>query len=172
MRTNYIVMENPSPYINTVVLMVVNLYDMGILGVIIIMEIVSIYKPIPVERTFVGKQRKFKEVFIFCYYIAYPLTKILCVLTNPNSPEPGEECFQPLTLEDGSSTYTIQNQADNSQFQVINRVKLPSGLTCDRCVLRWNYRGANQWAQCDDGTFAMGCGDQETFRSCADIAIV
>ncbi|KAJ8909782.1 hypothetical protein NQ315_011191 [Exocentrus adspersus] len=46
-------MENPSPYINTpVVLMVVNLYDMGILGVII-MEIVSIYKPIRVERTFV-----------------------------------------------------------------------------------------------------------------------
>ncbi|KAJ8912611.1 hypothetical protein NQ315_000480 [Exocentrus adspersus] len=96
----------------------------------------------------------------------------LCVLSNPNAPEPGEECFQPLTFEDGSSLYTIQNSDDNSKFQIANRIKLPSGLTCDRCVLRWHYRVANQWGQCDDGTSAMGCGDQETFRSCADIAIV
>ncbi|KAJ8914479.1 hypothetical protein NQ315_002751, partial [Exocentrus adspersus] len=30
-------------------------------------------------------------------------TYSLCVLPDPNAPEPGEECFQPLTFEDGSS---------------------------------------------------------------------
>ena len=29
----------------------------------------------------------------------------------------------------------------------------------------------NNWGSCDDGTSGMGCGPQETFRSCADIRI-
>lgn len=29
----------------------------------------------------------------------------------------------------------------------------------------------NNWGICDDGTGAAGCGPQETFRSCADVAI-
>ncbi|KAJ8912608.1 hypothetical protein NQ315_000477 [Exocentrus adspersus] len=99
-------------------------------------------------------------------------TYSLCVLPNPNAPEPGEECFQTLTFEDGSSIYNIQDQTEGTRFHVNNRVKLPPGLTCDRCVLRWHYRVANNWGQCDDGTSALGCGDQEIFRSCADIAIV
>lgn len=30
----------------------------------------------------------------------------------------------------------------------------------------------NNWGKCEDGTSGMGCGPQETFRSCADIKIV
>ena len=30
----------------------------------------------------------------------------------------------------------------------------------------------NNWGKCEDGTSGMGCGPQETFRSCADIQIV
>ncbi|KAJ8912612.1 hypothetical protein NQ315_000481 [Exocentrus adspersus] len=97
-------------------------------------------------------------------------TYSLCVLSNPNAPEPGEECFQSLTFEDGSSVWTIPTKDES--FQVSNRVKLPPGLMCDRCVLRWQWLVANNYGQCDDGTMAAGCGDRETFRSCADIAIV
>lgn len=30
----------------------------------------------------------------------------------------------------------------------------------------------NSWGLCEDGTDDVGCGDQEIFRSCADITIV
>jgi hypothetical protein len=29
----------------------------------------------------------------------------------------------------------------------------------------------NSWGSCGDGTGALGCGPQETFRTCSDIAI-
>ncbi|KAJ3649516.1 hypothetical protein Zmor_021256 [Zophobas morio] len=94
-------------------------------------------------------------------------TYSLCVLSNPSLPET-EECFTDLTLADGSSSYSVQ--ADD--YIVNNKVQLPAGLTCDRCVLRWHYKSGNSWGTCSDGTQKMGCGAQETFRSCADIAIV
>ncbi|KAJ8924208.1 hypothetical protein NQ315_006999 [Exocentrus adspersus] len=99
-------------------------------------------------------------------------TYSLCVLEDPSKPEPGEECFQPLTLEGGASSYTIQDQSEGAHLDLVNRVQLPQGLKCDRCVLRWNYRAGNNWGDCGDGTSGLGCGEQETFRSCADIAIV
>jgi len=48
---------------------------------------------------------------------------------------------------------------------------LPQGLTCTHCVIQWNYRGGNNWAQCGNGTGAVGCGPQETFRGCSDVTI-
>lgn len=29
----------------------------------------------------------------------------------------------------------------------------------------------NTWGRCDDGTYGEGCGPQEIFRNCADVAI-
>ncbi|XP_057323425.1 uncharacterized protein LOC130666440 [Microplitis mediator] len=49
--------------------------------------------------------------------------------------------------------------------------KLPSGLMCAQCVLQWRYVTANIWADCGNGTDAVGCGPQEEFRGCADITI-
>lgn len=60
----------------------------------------------------------------------------LCVLDNPNAPESGESCFQALTLANGSAKY----QVSAGEFTVNNRVALPAGLRCSRCVLRWQYR--------------------------------
>ncbi|XP_044745595.1 uncharacterized protein LOC123307378 [Coccinella septempunctata] len=94
----------------------------------------------------------------------------LCVLEDPTKPESGEDCFQPLTLSDGSSQYNIPGE-ENDSFNVTNAVVLPPNLTCDRCVLRWHYTAGNNWGKCDDGTYADGCGPQETFRSCSDIRI-
>ncbi|RZC40731.1 uncharacterized protein BDFB_012617 [Asbolus verrucosus] len=95
----------------------------------------------------------------------------LCVLEDPDSPESGEDCFKPLTLGDGSSKYVLPNKSETGPTMVDLTVKLPDGLTCERCVFRWHYNAGNNWGQCDDGTSAMGCGPQETFIGCADIVI-
>jgi hypothetical protein len=63
----------------------------------------------------------------------------LCVLEDANAPESGEDCFQPLTLGDGSSTYVLPNKQEEGPTTVDLTVKLPVGLTCERCVFRWNY---------------------------------
>ena len=50
-------------------------------------------------------------------------------------------------------------------------LQLPPGLTCKQCVLQWTYFTGNTWGECDNGTEAVGCGDQEMFRNCADIQV-
>ncbi|XP_022916462.2 uncharacterized protein [Onthophagus taurus] len=92
----------------------------------------------------------------------------LCKLEDPTSYESGEKCFKKLKLEDGSDKFPVPS----NQWKFVNRVQLPSDVTCERCVLRWHYKSGNNWGQCDDGSYGQGCGYQETFRSCADIAIL
>nr|CAI5847827.1 unnamed protein product [Callosobruchus analis] len=91
----------------------------------------------------------------------------LCELPNPDLPEPGEECFFPLALEDNTSKYNV----DSTEFQILNRVRLPN-MTCSRCVFRWSYTAGNNWGDCGNGTSAIGCGPQENFVNCADISII
>ncbi|XP_064485788.1 uncharacterized protein LOC135398299 [Ornithodoros turicata] len=88
-----------------------------------------------------------------------------------------EECFDSHPLEvmgdgkeeaDSASRYRIKN-ATNGIY--LTRVMLPPDITCTSCVLRWHWRSGNNWGQCADGTEALGCGPQETYRNCADIAI-
>lgn len=38
-------------------------------------------------------------------------------------------------------------------------------------MLQWRYVAGNNWGRCADGTEAIGCGPQEEFRACSDIAI-
>ncbi|KAH0999535.1 hypothetical protein HUJ04_005394 [Dendroctonus ponderosae] len=91
----------------------------------------------------------------------------ICELKNPTQPET-EECFQPVYLADGTSHYSLHP----TDYIFNTKIKLPEGLTCERCVLRWHYRTGNSWGMCEDGTQNMGCGNQEIFRSCADIRIL
>ncbi|XP_030767766.1 uncharacterized protein LOC115891457 [Sitophilus oryzae] len=91
----------------------------------------------------------------------------LCELTNPNLPET-EDCFQLLRLADGTEAHIVKS----TDYTVVSKVKLPDDLSCDRCVLRWHYRTGNSWGKCEDGTQNIGCGDQEIFRSCADVRIL
>jgi hypothetical protein len=50
------------------------------------------------------------------------------------------------------------------------KLKLPDGLTCERCVLQWDWTCANRYGT-SDGKTGMGYGPQETFRGCADVRI-
>lgn len=46
-------------------------------------------------------------------------------------------------------------------------------MTCTQCVLQWRYIAANSWGgPCPDGSReGLGCGPQEQFRACSDVAI-
>lgn len=46
----------------------------------------------------------------------------------------------------------------------------PLPLTTCLC-LQWRYVAANNWGICEDGSGQVGCGPQEEFRACADVAI-
>ncbi|XP_052083767.1 uncharacterized protein LOC127721133 [Mytilus californianus] len=49
---------------------------------------------------------------------------------------------------------------------------MPDDVTCKQCVLQWKWRGAYNWGRCDDGYQDVGCGNQEEYYNCADIAIL
>ncbi|XP_043286015.1 uncharacterized protein [Venturia canescens] len=93
----------------------------------------------------------------------------LCPLQNTTDIET-EECFDAFKLElaDGGFKYVVDTPRVG---EYLVKLRLPDGLTCDHCVLRWQYTAGNSWGLCDDGTGAIGCGDQETFRTCSDIEI-
>ncbi|XP_076029941.1 uncharacterized protein LOC143018462 [Oratosquilla oratoria] len=75
----------------------------------------------------------------------------------------------PLYLADGSGSQ-YQLPSGNGKFNV--DLKLPKGLVCSQCVLQWRYVAGNNWGTCPNGTGAVGCGNQEEFRACADVAIL
>ncbi|KAL0280044.1 UNVERIFIED_CONTAM: hypothetical protein PYX00_001458 [Menopon gallinae] len=52
------------------------------------------------------------------------------------------------------------------------RYQLPENLTCTQCILQWRYIAGNNWGMCPNGTGQVGCGPQEEFRACADVAIL
>jgi len=89
---------------------------------------------------------------------------------------PSEEATQAcldkhiIRTPQGSDGFTIQEKA--LKVQLTLKGKLPDKITCKRCVLQWTWRSANSWGKCANGTGALGCGAQETFRNCADIRIV
>ncbi|XP_031341283.1 uncharacterized protein LOC116169351 [Photinus pyralis] len=91
----------------------------------------------------------------------------LCELVNLTKPET-EDCFKTLLFADGSEKAEVE--PGNKDFYY--RIQLPTGFKCDNCVLRWHYRTGNNYGTDEDGTTCLGCGPQEVFRTCADIAII
>ncbi|XP_014610244.1 PREDICTED: uncharacterized protein LOC106790084 [Polistes canadensis] len=93
----------------------------------------------------------------------------ICQLSKSKELET-EECFEryPLKLEDGSDRYVLKSH-DAKDYTMT--LILPKNLTCEHCVLRWEYVAANNWGVCEDGSEKMGCGPQETFKTCSDITI-
>lgn len=50
--------------------------------------------------------------------------------------------------------------------------KLPAGLICSQCVVQWKYHAGNGWGVDPvTGQGCVGCGQQEEYYGCADVAI-
>lgn len=82
-----------------------------------------------------------------------------------------EECFSEnmLSFISGYDKYPIAGDI----VWVNSTLLIPQSLKCSHCVLRWVYRSGNSWGYCDSmrSHGELGCGVQETFATCADIAI-
>ncbi|KAL5274196.1 hypothetical protein ACFFRR_000767 [Megaselia abdita] len=95
----------------------------------------------------------------------------LCDLTENRNKE-SERCFKkyPLKVFNSEDEYRYYLPSTNiGMFEPI--VELPD-VICDHCVLRWTYTAGNNWGICPNGTAAIGCGPQEHFVGCADIALL
>jgi len=82
-----------------------------------------------------------------------------------------QRCFDRNTLKvypEMTESFELPSEASQT-FYI--QLKLPEGVTCKQCVLQWTYNTANSWGNCPNGTNAIGCGPQETFRACSDIRI-
>lgn len=95
----------------------------------------------------------------------------LCPHNNPKR-RVTQECLDryPLRLLDGKTKYFLENYLSHSNFTL--SLILPSRLTCTQCVLQWKYTAGNTY-NCDPvlDKCCTGCGNQEQFYACADIAI-
>ncbi|XP_051160757.1 uncharacterized protein LOC127281199 [Leptopilina boulardi] len=80
-----------------------------------------------------------------------------------------QDCLDKNLLHGENGTIRYYPGPGNGIFE--SYYKLPEGLTCVQCVFQWRYVAGNNWGNCENGTGAVGCGPQEEFRSCADIAI-
>ncbi|XP_012282768.1 uncharacterized protein LOC105700977 [Orussus abietinus] len=80
-----------------------------------------------------------------------------------------QECLDEYLLQGENGTARYYPGPGNRVFE--GYYKLPEDLTCVQCVFQWRYTAANNWGDCGNGTGAVGCGPQEEFRGCADIAI-
>ncbi|CAG7717581.1 unnamed protein product [Allacma fusca] len=81
-----------------------------------------------------------------------------------------DSCFRKLKFGDGSERYTLT--PPERPIWINTTVVLPLDIKCQQCTLRLHYRAGNNWGDCGDGTEGMGCGLQETFRSCVDISVL
>ncbi|OWR55034.1 putative eukaryotic translation initiation factor 3 theta subunit [Danaus plexippus plexippus] len=81
-----------------------------------------------------------------------------------------QECMDKHVLNlEGKSDTRYYPREGNKIYEM--KYQLPEGLECTHCVLQWKYIAGNNWGTCANGTGAVGCGPQEEFRACADIAI-
>jgi len=76
-----------------------------------------------------------------------------------------------LQLADGSGTRFPISTRRVGMYQT--DLKLPDGMVCSQCVIQWKYHAGNSWGvDPDTGKGCVGCGPQEEFYGCADVAIV
>lgn len=112
------------------------------------------------------------EVEITANHMGY-FTLKLCPV-NDNMKKVTDECFDkyPLVLaSDNTSTSFYIPPGTPSIATLKYDVVLPPGVVCQQCIMQWTYYTGNSWGVCPNGIGKLGCGDQETFRNCADVSI-
>ncbi|ESO89174.1 hypothetical protein LOTGIDRAFT_183168 [Lottia gigantea] len=93
----------------------------------------------------------------------------LCSNDNPYK-NITQECLDSHVLE-VVDTGTTQFPAPTTNGNVTVKLKLPKDVKCTACVFQWKYNSGNSWGTCKNGQGGIGCGAQEQFYGCADIAI-
>lgn len=92
-------------------------------------------------------------------------------ICNLDKEPESEACFakNPVLFENGSLKYPVPAEV----FMFYPRIRIPPGLKCEHCVLRWHYTAGNSWGWCDEDHLVgdLGCGQQELFITCSDISI-
>ncbi|XP_043285782.1 uncharacterized protein [Venturia canescens] len=95
----------------------------------------------------------------------------LCPINEETKTET-EFCFDlishKLKFLDGKWKLKVYSRPNQTEYEF--NLRLPEGLTCEHCVLRWQYFSDNWW-DCHDGTSRPDCGLQWALRSCADVKI-
>ncbi|XP_033761477.1 uncharacterized protein LOC117343245 [Pecten maximus] len=80
------------------------------------------------------------------------------------------ECLKHLLVnpDTGETKHYIGKTKDD----IVTRLQLPKGVTCSQCIVQWRYHTENRWGKDEiTGKECLGCGPQEEFYGCADIAI-
>lgn len=81
-----------------------------------------------------------------------------------------EECLNNFLLTIIESKSTRYQVTTSGKYKL--KLQLPDSVKCRACVLQWKYNTGNSWGV-DPTTNrgCIGCGNQEQFYGCADIAI-
>uniref|UniRef100_H2ZBC8 Chitin-binding type-4 domain-containing protein n=1 Tax=Ciona savignyi TaxID=51511 RepID=H2ZBC8_CIOSA len=98
----------------------------------------------------------------------------LCKWDNPTKPVTQDPVVRIQYFYSGSSygdTQYFPEKPGSTVTTYTIRLKLPPGLTCSQCVIQWRYHAGNSWGYDDDGNYCTGCGPQEEFYGCADVAV-
>jgi len=140
----------------------------------------------PIQKTyFNGANQTMTARFTMAHggYFSIKICKL-----NRSSDIVSQECFDQEALKIIATDYKNSKILDNynvflpypgKQMAIDMKftVQLPEGLTCENCVLLWEWRQPPTNCMYSDGTQASsedlvsGCASQ-TFRSCADVKIV
>jgi len=84
-----------------------------------------------------------------------------------------QDCFDEHVLQLADSRVKRFIVPDQNGYQKISfRLVLPPHVRCRACVLQWKYNAGNSWGtDAGSGRGCIGCGNQEQFYGCSDIAI-
>ncbi|KAL4227828.1 hypothetical protein ACF0H5_013265 [Mactra antiquata] len=94
----------------------------------------------------------------------------LCPVNDPRKPAT-QACLDRhlLNIAGHGQRYFITRQGANVFEELA--VMLPRGLLCSQCVLQWKWVAGQSMGPDGYGGECLGCGNQENFINCADIAI-
>ncbi|KAK3592827.1 hypothetical protein CHS0354_019055 [Potamilus streckersoni] len=84
-----------------------------------------------------------------------------------------QDCLDryPLRLtENGKTRFMVPPDVGYQKFNI--NLALPANVVCRACVFQWKYNAGNSWGtDPKTGQSCVGCGRQEQFYGCADVAI-
>ncbi|GFR84280.1 hypothetical protein ElyMa_005994900 [Elysia marginata] len=95
----------------------------------------------------------------------------ICPTDNPFK-KVTHHCLRKFPLEvadTGLTRFAVPTRDSHAKITV--PLRLPSDVTCRACLFQWKYTAGNSWGVSADGRQCVGCGNQEQFYGCADIAI-